>query len=283
MTSVAPARRRAVSAVSGVDVWLLELGKLAHQQRVRVAAGICLVGPFAFLAGLQAQSAVPADTLFGRWVHTSGFAVPLVALGFTGQWVFPLLTSLVAGDMFAAEDHFGTWKMILTRSGRRGQIFAGKVLAAMTFSVAMTVILAAACILAGVLAGTEPIVGLSGQTVPTGHALALVVASWAVVLPPVVAFTALGLFLSVASRHSAVAIGGPLVVGLVLQLVSLVDLPWAAQVVMPTTAFTSWHGFWTAPTFRGPFFQGTAVSLVWAGAWLAAAAIVFTRRSISVG
>ena len=38
---------------------------------------------------------------------------------------------MVAGDIFSSEDHFGTWKTILTRSCSRGQLFAGKFLAAL--------------------------------------------------------------------------------------------------------------------------------------------------------
>ena len=49
---------------------------------------------------------------------------------FGSIWMFPLITALVAGDIVAAEDHNGTLKTILTRSVERGQIFAGKALAA---------------------------------------------------------------------------------------------------------------------------------------------------------
>ena len=43
----------------------------------------------------------------------------------------------MAGDIFSSEDHFGTWKTVLTRSRGRGELFAGKVLAALTFALAL--------------------------------------------------------------------------------------------------------------------------------------------------
>ena len=48
------------------------------------------------------------------------------------SWVLPLLTSLVAGDVFAAEDRLGTWRhlLIVVRSPRR--VFAAKALASLT-------------------------------------------------------------------------------------------------------------------------------------------------------
>ena len=45
---------------------------------------------------------------------------------FGSIWMYPLITALVAGDIFASEDHNGTLKTILTRSLERGQIFTGK-------------------------------------------------------------------------------------------------------------------------------------------------------------
>ena len=61
--------------------------------------------------------------------------MPLVILLFGAVWLFPLITALVAGDIFASEDHNGTLKTILTRSLERWQIFAGKALAAATYAV----------------------------------------------------------------------------------------------------------------------------------------------------
>ena len=74
-----------------------------------------------FVAAVSQQSTLPVDTLFGRWMHATGWAGPLVMLGFAGTWALPLLTSVVAGDVFAAEDRLGTWRHLLVavRSPRR--------------------------------------------------------------------------------------------------------------------------------------------------------------------
>jgi ABC-2 family transporter len=83
----------------------------------------------------RAESSMPTDTLFGRTVTDSGFAIPLVVLGFGALWPFAVLASIVGGDVFSAEDRHGTWKTVLTRSRSRGELFAGKVIAAFAFSV----------------------------------------------------------------------------------------------------------------------------------------------------
>ena len=33
---------------------------------------------------MSQQSSLPVDTLFGRWMHATGWAGPLVMLGFSG-------------------------------------------------------------------------------------------------------------------------------------------------------------------------------------------------------
>ena len=175
----------------------VEGAKLLAQWPTRILPLVCVLGPLAFAIVLRIQPAVPTDTLFGSWVHTSGFAVPLVILGFAGAWVFPVIAGIAGGDMFAGEDRLGTWKTLLTRSSRRSEIFAGKVLIAGAYAVAMVVLLGAASILAGVVAtGTQPLVGLSGQVLGSGRALELTVESWAVSLLPALAFTALALLVS---------------------------------------------------------------------------------------
>ena len=59
---------------------------------------------------------------FGRYVHDTGLAIPLVLLLFGSVWMFPLITALVAGDIVAAEDRHDTLKAILTRSVERQQV-----------------------------------------------------------------------------------------------------------------------------------------------------------------
>jgi hypothetical protein len=72
-------------------------------------------------------------------------------------WAFPLITSLVGRDVVASESQNGTLKTILTRSRERGQVFAGKVLAALTYTAAVVVAMATIGLIAGGLGlGLQP-------------------------------------------------------------------------------------------------------------------------------
>lgn len=278
-----PAVPATIGRAGGVlTVWRIEVAKLVHQVRVLAVVVVCVLGPLLVAAAVRVQSAVPQDTLFGQWLHESGWALPMVVVGFAGQWVLPLLTSIVSGDVFSSEDHFGTWKTVLTRSRSRGELFAGKVLAALTYTVAVLALLAAASVAGGLLLGAHPVVGLSGQLVGSGHAFDLVVASWAVQVPPILGFAALAVLLSVLSRNSAVGMGGPLLIGLAMQLSSLVNLPETVRTALLSTPFGAWHGLWVQAPFYGPVREGLVVSAVWFVVCLTVAWLVFRRRSVSV-
>ena len=161
---------------------------------------------------IHGQSRPPKDTLFGRFATDNGFALALLVLGFAAQWVLPLLTAIVAGDIFASEDQHGTWKTVLTRSTSRARLFWAKTLTAAGFAVLVLVLLAASTIASSVLiVGHQPLIGLSGQTIAAGTALQLVAASWATMLPPMLGFTCLAILLSVWSRNPAVGIAAPVV------------------------------------------------------------------------
>ena len=115
-------------------VYRWELRKLIAQKRTFIGIGAAVIVPLIFVVALLADSeGGPEGVPFGNYVRDSGLAIPLVSLFFGAIWLLPLLTALVAGDIVAAEDHNGTLKTILTRSVERWQIFAAKVLAALTY------------------------------------------------------------------------------------------------------------------------------------------------------
>ena len=75
---------RGVRAVVGV-----ECAKVSAQLKARAVLALCVASPFAFVGAMRVQSEMPEDTLFGRALKESGFATPLVILGFAALWVFP--------------------------------------------------------------------------------------------------------------------------------------------------------------------------------------------------
>ncbi|HEX3392583.1 MAG TPA: ABC transporter permease [Solirubrobacteraceae bacterium] len=256
---LARARRGSVG-----HVYRVERRKLASQLAVRLVALVCLLSPFVFGGILRVQSGSPTDTLYGVWVHSSGFAVSLLLLAFAGSWGFPLVAGIVAGDMFSSEDRYGTWKLVLTRSCSRGEVFAGKLLASAEFTIGLLVLTAASSIVAGVLlVGDQALVSLSGTVLSAGHSLGLVLASWLLCLFPALAFASLGVLLSIATRNGIFGVIGPGLAALAMQLLLLVGSGIYAHMLLVGSAFGTWHALFSAHAFYGQVLVGILVSVVW--------------------
>ena len=217
-----PKRRWPPDARRVSTVYRWELRKLRAQKRTYLGLGAAAVIPLIFVIALVTQGGEPRDVVFGRYVHDTGLAIPLVLLLFGSIWMFPLITALVAGDIVAAEDRHDTLKTILTRSAERHQIFAAKALAAASYAIAAIAITGVVALVAGILAsGFNPITSLSGTEVSAPHGLALVGASMLVYLLPILAIASIALLLSTVLRNSGAAIVGTLMFSLLLQLVDI--------------------------------------------------------------
>jgi ABC-2 type transport system permease protein len=263
-------------------VYRAEQRKLLAQISVRVLALVCVLGPLAFGAVLSQQSAVPADTLLGVWIHTSGYAVSLVVLGFGGYLGFPVLAGVLAGDLFSSEDRYGTWKTVLTRSRSRNEVFAGKVLAAGTFALALVALIMVSSLVAGLLlVGDQPFVGLNGNVLASGESLWLVLASWLLSVPPVLAFASLAVLFSVATRNGIVGVLGPLLVALIMQLLELIGRGTLVHTLLVASAFGDWHGLLSAPRFYGPLVIGNCVCVLWVAGCLGASWLIVRRRDFA--
>ncbi|MEU8121782.1 ABC transporter permease [Spirillospora sp. NPDC049024] len=279
--TIAPTRIEAKPAPL-VRGYRFELVKLLSQWRTRLMLLVCWIGPAGYVAVVSLQSMLPTDTVFGRWMHATGWAGPLVVLDFSCSWALPLLTALVAGDVFAAEDRLGTWRHLLmaVRSPRR--IFVAKGLASVTVLLLLVAGLAGSGIAGGLAAvGGHPLVGLDGHLLSPGDAAGTVLLAWACVLAPTLAFAAVGLLGSVALGRSPMGLLMPALLAFALQLAQLLPLPVAVRTALPSHGFLAWRGLFTSPVQARPLVIGLAVSLAWAAVATALAYRLFLRRDFT--
>jgi ABC-2 type transport system permease protein len=284
-TTFAPATDRARDQMQPspfVPAYRFELVKLLAQWRVRLVLLACWVAPGGFVAVVSNQSSLPTDTVFGRWMLTTGWAGSLVVLAFACSWGLPLLVSLVAGDVFAAEDRLGTWRHLLTavRSPRR--IFLSKTLASLTVIVAMVTGLAVSSAVGGLAAvGNRPLVGLDGHLLTAGDAGRMVLVAWLCVVAPTLAFAAVGLLGSVVLGRSPMGLLVPAVLALAMALVLMLPVPVVVRLAIPSNAFLAWRGLFTDPEQTGSLLVGIVVSLTWAAVATTLAYLLFVRRDFT--
>src|SRR5579864_1953323 len=214
MTTFARPVRRGGPAVPGFRsvvatalVYRWELLKLRAQKRTYLGLGAAALVPVAFVLALLFRSGRPTDVPLGKYLRESGLATPFVVLEFMSIWGLPLITALVAGDIVASESHNGTLKTILTRSRERGEIFAGKALAAATYTLTAVVVMAGIGLAAATAEwGFKPLTSLSGPKVSAPHSLVLLLGTLGVYSLALLGIAAFGLMISTITRNSAAAV-----------------------------------------------------------------------------
>ena len=269
-----------MTGVARIYKW--EIAKLLAQKRTYLGLGAAMIVPVIFVVVLQIQSGGPNDVPLGRYIRDSGIVTPLVVLLFMSIWGFPLITALVAGDIVASETHSGTLKTILTRSRERGQVFAGKALAAFTYTLAIVVAMGVIGVVAGSIAwGFHSFTSLSGTPVSAGRGLGLMFASLGVYALPLAGIAAFGLLVSTVTRNSAASVVGTLMFALFMQLIGVLPGTESIRPFLLGTQFDAWHGFLRTPADWTPVIRSFWVSAIYIFVPLAAAYVVFLRRDVA--
>jgi ABC-2 type transport system permease protein len=284
MSAVAVPLRERRPGVGAVYRW--ELRKLLAQKRTFIGLGGAVAVPLIFVIALLADSGGggPEGLPFAAYVRETGFAVPLVSLAFGAFWLLPLLTALVAGDIVAAEDQNGTLKTILTRSVERWQVFAGKVLAALTYTAAVLGLYVGVALAAGGLVwGFDPLTTLSGTTIGSGRALLLTGAGTLAYLLPMTAIAAIGVLLSTLTGNSAAAVVGTLMVSIFVQIIGSISALDALDPYLLSTQFNAWQGILREPTDWDPIVRSAWVCALYALPSLFWALTAFLRRDVAGG
>jgi ABC-2 type transport system permease protein len=274
-----------MSGPSVATVYRWELFKLRYQKRTYLGLGASVLVPILFVLALHFRhDRRGGDFAFSSYLSRSGLAVPLVLLLFGAVWLFPLITALVAGDIFASEDHNGTLKTILTRSLERSQIFAGKALAAITYAITAILISGTVAVVAGsIQSGFNSLQTLSGTIVSAPKALELVYVGLLVYLIPIVTIVCIGLLLSSLTRNSAAAVVGTLMVSLLFQLIGILPGLGGLQPYLLSTQFNAWQGLLRTPIDWSPVIRAAWVCAMYGVPALAAAFLVFLRRDVAGG
>ena len=285
ISAAPPLLPSAFKRAATLTVYRWELRKLVSQKRTYLGLGLAVILPLIFVIVQSLRHRHDhGDNIFVSEITQSGLATPVLMLLFLSVFMLPLIASLVAGDIVAAEDGNGTLKTILTRSVDRGQVFAAKVIAALTYATIAVFLSAAVATVAGVAAwGFNSIRTYSGTIVSASEGLLLVFAANAFYLLPLFAVASIAVLLSTVTRNSAASVVGA--VGVVILLYILGGIP-GLEGVKPyllTEQFEAWHGLLRTPTNWAPIGHSAWVSALYAGPALVAGYLVFLRRDVAGG
>ncbi len=274
--------RRAAGRPGVGTVYCWELRKLRAQKRTYLGLGAAMLVPLIFIVALVSSSGGPDEVPFGRFVRETGLAIPLVGLLFSSIWLFPLITSLVAGDIVASEDNHGTLKTILTRSTERWQIFVAKLLATLTYTfAALALFVGIGLVIGGLIWGFDPLPSLTGTTIPTGRAILLIGAAALAYSVPLMAIGSIAFLLSTITHNSAGAVVGTLILSFMLQLLAVISGLDFMRPYLLSEQFDSWQGLLREPTDWAPIGHAAWVSACYAVPALGWAFVAFLRRDVA--
>jgi ABC-2 type transport system permease protein len=289
-TAASPAVPAPVLARTGhprtPTVWRWELRKLVSQKRTYLGLGLAVILPLIFVLAQRLRSHRGHDqgNIFASHITQSGLATPVLMLLFLSVFMLPLIASLVAGDIVAAEDGNGTLKTILTRSVDRGQVFAAKALAAMTYATIAVFLSAAVATIAGVASwGFNHVITFSGSVVSAQEGLLLVFAANACYLIPLLSVVAIGVLLSTTTRNSAAAVVGTVGFTILLFIVGQIPGLEGIKPYLLTEQYENWHGLLRTPTDWAPIAHSAWVCALYTIPALLAGYLVFLRRDVAGG
>jgi len=291
MSSVAATPPAAAAALAHprrpftLTVYRWELRKLVSQKRTYLGLALVMILPLFFVIFQNVhQRHDHADNIFAAQITQSGLATPVLMLLFLSVFLLPVVAALVAGDIFANEDGNGTFKTILTRSVDRGQVFAAKALAAMTYAALAVFAAATVATVAGVASwGFHSVRTFSGTIVSAPEALLLVFAINITYLIALFTVASIGVLLSAATRNSAAAVVGT--IGIVILLFIVAEIP-GLEGIKPyllTEQFQAWQGLLRTPTDWGPIGHSAWVCALYAVPALIAGYLVLLRRDVAGG
>jgi len=265
-------------------VYRWELRKLVAQKRTYagfVAAAVFALA-FVLVLRLKHNAAVPADIPLGSQVKHTGLALPLVLLQFASIFGAPLITALVASDIFATEHQNATLKTVLTRSVGRGSLYAGKAFAAATYAAAVVLTCGlVAFVGASVAFGLHPLRDVTGATHSVANALGLVAAGYGVYLLPVFVVCAFSFFLSVVTRNGAAALVGALLYALGFQLVSALPGIGGGKRYLLPDQWSAWQSLFHEPGHGGSLCRAVWLCAIYIAVPVVAGWLVFRRRDVA--
>lgn len=262
-----------------------ELYKLRFQRRTYLGLVLAVLPPAIFVVFWNLhQGPRHPHNVFAREITQTGLAMPVLMLLFESVLLFPIIGSLVAGDIFANEDGNGTLKTILTRSAERGQIFFAKAVAAALYALLALLLATVVATASGVASwGFNRVVTLSGTVVSAPKALLLIVGANLCYFVPLLALVCIGLLLSALTRNSAAAVLATVALPIVLYIVAQIPGLEGTHPYLLTEQFQAWQGLMRTPTDWGPVLHSLWVCAAYGLPALALGYLHFLRRDVAGG
>ncbi len=254
---------------------------------------LLVVALFPLLIGIGLKAAAPhgggggsgpgasASAYFSQ-LAGNGVFLAFVALSLLLILVMPLVIGVVAGDSIAGEAGYGTLRYLLAVPAGRTRLLAVKYATIVVWGVAVTFVVSAVALVAGVaLFGAGPVTLLSGDTVSLGDGLVHVLWVTLYVCTAMAAVGAIGLAVSTFTEHSIGAIATLLVLVVGSQVVDSIQQFAPVAPYLPTHWFLSFDSLLRSPVDTTTLWHGLASFAVYAAIFCSIGWARFTSADVT--
>lgn len=225
--------------------------------------------------------------------HSTGLALPLVALNAMTLLAFPVIASVYGGDSVAGEAGYGSLRYLASRPVPRWRILAAKTVTSGALTATTVAVGFAAALIFGLIAfGWHPLTVVDLQRSNAFHLVAVrfnpasallrSVAVLALVLVSTAATFAFSLLLSTLTDHAFAAVAGGIGFAYVSRALDNIPGLHALSPWLPVTDAntTAWTCLLTQPIRSGPIQHLLITQAVYSAAFLVAATVRFGRGDL---
>jgi ABC-2 type transport system permease protein len=278
------------SAPGAVRAWwrLLasELRLVFRRWRNLALLGVLVVLPT--ILGIALKLSAPGggdegpNSFFFNQLAGNGVFLAFIALTIMLALVLPLTVAVVSGDSVAGESGSGTLRYLLAVPAGRTRLLAVKYVAAVSYGLAGTALVAAVSLLLGVLLfPVGPVTLLSGTTVPMADGLLRLLFVTLYVAAGMAALAAIGLAVSTFTEHPIAAIATTLVLAVASEVADQVPQFAAVRPYLPTHWWLSFDALLRSPIAAADLLHGLLSFGVYAVIFLLVAWARFTSADVT--
>ena len=265
-----------------------EFVKLLFQKRTYIGWGGMFIIPFLIMLGFRFSSGPRGQGgqqdvggFIFELVKSNGLFLIVATLSVMLIFFLPLFASMSGSYTIAGEAESGTLRTTLMQPVRRGTLLMSKWLVSNIYVAICLLSLGIASLIAGgAVFGLKAAPLFTGQTVSVGHALGLLVASYAFVFVGLMCVVSLAVLFSTFTNSSLTAVAAAL--GLVIVMLVLGNIPQFAflQPYLFPAKFNAWTNFLSSPVEWGPVIKAFINFAVWIVGTTGLAYWRFSRKDI---
>ncbi|EWT02394.1 ABC transporter permease [Intrasporangium oryzae NRRL B-24470] len=266
--------------------WRAEIGRQWGRRRTKVAFALILALPvilviaFAFGDSPNGRRTTTAAR-FIDLAQTGSANFTLFTIFVSAELLLTLLAALFCGDSVPAEASWSSLRYLLMAPVRRARLLTSKLVIGLgTTALAMVVLVGWALIVGGLAYGVAPLTNPLGEDLSWAQLLPRLGLALAYIFVTLLPVAAIAFWIGVRSDAPLAAVGGAVLVSIVLSILDQIDAldPW--RNALPGHYSRAWQDLIAVDPQWTDIVHGTLWSLVWAVAFTMLGYRRFSRADI---